>query len=200
MTNEEQGAARLPGGISRRTLAAGAAWSVPVIAVASAAPAYAKSGDIIQFSKSSACKIPGNSQGGLCYDKGYVLWAFLQYSVPIYVKINSLTVDGDSQCIVGIVEPTTSCSTAVTNCVLIPTSGKYIGIYSNSNTNSGSGLVEVGFTWSTSSSTCASGTSKVESANLTGGSWTSGGGSCNFPPGASCTTPLSAASTPCATC
>ncbi|TBT87408.1 hypothetical protein ET989_03630 [Propioniciclava sinopodophylli] len=48
-------------GISRRTLAKGAAWSVPAVAVAAAAPAYAKSSGGPTVTVLSACKQPGNS-------------------------------------------------------------------------------------------------------------------------------------------
>lgn len=59
-------------GLSRRTLAKGAAWSVPVVAVAGAVPAYAISpkGTVV-FNQTGACKLPGNS----CkpFRKGYLL-------------------------------------------------------------------------------------------------------------------------------
>jgi len=47
--------------ISRRTLAAGAAWAVPVVTLTAAAPAQAASGPGPQIDVSSACKSPGNS-------------------------------------------------------------------------------------------------------------------------------------------
>jgi len=47
--------------VSRRTLAKGAAWAVPVIAVAAAAPAQAASGDEPTLAFVGACKFPGNS-------------------------------------------------------------------------------------------------------------------------------------------
>lgn len=47
--------------LSRRTLAAGAAWSVPAIAVASAAPAYALSGPKPTMVFQDACKLSGGS-------------------------------------------------------------------------------------------------------------------------------------------
>ncbi len=55
--------------ISRRTIAKGAAWSAPVIAVAASAPASATSGAPPEFTFLSACKSPGNS----CkvFPKGY---------------------------------------------------------------------------------------------------------------------------------
>ncbi len=47
---------------SRRTIAKGAAWAVPVIAVSAAAPALASSGGIIvEFDPDASCKYPGQS-------------------------------------------------------------------------------------------------------------------------------------------
>jgi hypothetical protein len=51
-------------GISRRTVVKGAAWSVPAIAVAGAAPAMAVSGGLVSFT-GQACKLPGNSTENL---------------------------------------------------------------------------------------------------------------------------------------
>lgn len=48
-------------GMSRRTVLAGAAWSVPVIAVATAAPAMAASPPVIITFEGEACKHPGAS-------------------------------------------------------------------------------------------------------------------------------------------
>lgn len=48
-------------GFTRRTLVKGAAWSVPVVAVASSVPAYAKSGGPPRVTIQSACKQPGDS-------------------------------------------------------------------------------------------------------------------------------------------
>lgn len=78
-TNEDQTTGQLPSKISRRTLAAGAAWSVPVIAVASAAPAYAVSGSVISFT-GTACKHPGGSQGD--YDQDYHYELLITPPVP----------------------------------------------------------------------------------------------------------------------
>lgn len=46
--------------ISRRTLAAGAAWAVPAVALVAAAPHVSASGEIV-VSITSACKSPGES-------------------------------------------------------------------------------------------------------------------------------------------
>lgn len=57
-------------GVSRRALAHGAAWSVPVVAMASAAPATASSpGSPPTFGFIDACKSPGNSCPA--FPKGY---------------------------------------------------------------------------------------------------------------------------------
>ena len=58
-----------PKGISRRTVAKAMAWSVPVVAVAAAVPAYAASGLPPIVTQGTACKSPGSS----CqtFDKGY---------------------------------------------------------------------------------------------------------------------------------
>lgn len=51
-------------GLSRRTVVIGAAWAVPAIVVASAAPALAASGPVVLTGR--ACKDPGN-QGNKSY-------------------------------------------------------------------------------------------------------------------------------------
>ncbi len=62
-------------GISRRTLAKGAAWSVPAAAVVAAAPAYAKSGGAPKIVGGQAFKLSGNSckQAGAQGNR----WAYL---------------------------------------------------------------------------------------------------------------------------
>ena len=56
---------------TRRTLVKGAAWSVPVVAVAGAAPAMAASGGGPNVTIGGACKLPGNSCGNV-FVKGYI--------------------------------------------------------------------------------------------------------------------------------
>lgn len=65
MTNNEDFGASEPKGISRRTMVKGAAWAVPVIAVGSAAPAFAAS--------------PVRRPGDHCYQGGYSGNAFRFY-------------------------------------------------------------------------------------------------------------------------
>jgi hypothetical protein len=65
--NEELGDTE-PRGISRRTVAIGAAWAVPVIALATASPAYAASTCTPVFSLGGdSCKCPGQGQNNKQY-------------------------------------------------------------------------------------------------------------------------------------
>lgn len=56
---------------SRRTLAAGAAWAVPAVAIAAAAPAMASSAPGPSFKLLGSCKVPGGSCPELL-SKGYL--------------------------------------------------------------------------------------------------------------------------------
>lgn len=76
--NEELNATTGPGKVSRRTLAVGAAWSVPVIAAASAAPAMAASPTPISFN-GLACKHSGSSDKPYVQDYHYTL----QITAPV---------------------------------------------------------------------------------------------------------------------
>ena len=58
-------------GVTRRTVAKAMAWSVPAVALAVPAPAYAASGRPPTVTVGDACKLPGNSCGDV-FVKGYV--------------------------------------------------------------------------------------------------------------------------------
>jgi hypothetical protein len=58
-------------GVTRRTVAKAMAWSVPAVALAVPAPAYAASGGPPTIQVGDACKLPGNSCGNV-FVKGYV--------------------------------------------------------------------------------------------------------------------------------
>lgn len=200
--------------IPRRTIAKGVAWSVPVVAMASAAPAYAATEPpvTISWAGSGACKIPGNSLSGYCYNKGYVLWAKFTNNTntlqTICVTAISTGIGADlvNRCLVGIVDAAVNCSTnrLANNCFTVPANGdRYIGIYSNSSSDSSGTRVTVTFNYV--------GYGGVQTAASTfgdviGGSWSNpdGGGSCSIPAGfngVGCvprTTPLSACNTNCA--
>ena len=57
--------------INRRTVVRGAAWSIPVVAVAANAPAFAASTDAPGFKNYFGCKTPGDPNGPNC--QGYRL-------------------------------------------------------------------------------------------------------------------------------
>lgn len=79
-------------GPSRRTLVKGAAWSVPVVAVAGAAPAHAASPGQVILTQVAACKSPGNS----CktFKKGYIFTFNVTstWSCPVNVLSGTFTV------------------------------------------------------------------------------------------------------------
>ena len=89
--NNVSTAATPPSGVSRRTVAKGAAWAVPTIMAASAAPAFAVSpGEVTMEMINVACKLPGAS----CLDKtgvkkGYLITAIISNftTLPVYVTV-----------------------------------------------------------------------------------------------------------------
>ena len=218
---------------SRRTMLAAAAWSVPVVVVANAAPALAAatpSNPIrIDFTGSTACKIPGNSwsQDGICYNKGYVLWAKFVNTGNVDVtltSINSMVLGSNSvqQCIVNVTRIQGACTTNYLSytpfpgqseisggTVFLPAGGvAYIAIFSNANSDSASTSILVNFSYND-----GSGSQSADTAgSLNGESWTNpiggnadpedpnGVGSCSFPPGNTCLSPPTAVGTYCSSC
>lgn len=90
--NEELNATTGPGKVSRRTLAVGAAWSVPVIAAASAAPAMAASGPIRINFTGVACKHPGEPKW---YHFKVTITNSSASSITVtFIKLNVNSVDG----------------------------------------------------------------------------------------------------------
>jgi len=79
-------------GISRRTVAKAAAWSVPAIALAVSTPAYAASPGIITLT-GNGCKLPGNSNDAF---KGNAFEAVIEnsFNVPITITITDVTLNG----------------------------------------------------------------------------------------------------------
>ena len=184
---------------SRRTLVKGAAWSVPVVAVAGAAPAMATSPpEIIDWDQSSACKIPGNARG-YCYNKGYVLWGTFTNPTgnDLTVSITGVTVGGYPRCIVGLADMAVSCNTSMGTTTFDIAAGetRQIAIYTNSSTDSASTEVTVAFDYAATGQPAQSGTT---SGNVGGDSWSGdkGQGSCSH--GCSNGAPLTACGTPCA--
>lgn len=86
-----------PKGISRRTVAKAMAWSVPVVAVAAAVPAYAASGSPPIITTGTACKSPGSS----CktFDKGYQVPVTIQNPDPTKtIWITAVTIGSVGDC------------------------------------------------------------------------------------------------------
>lgn len=81
-----------PGSLSRRTLATGAAWALPVIATAAAAPSVSAS-PLVDIVTQSACKYPGNSDANCkkYYHFNVLVWNYT--SVPLTVTVDSITED-----------------------------------------------------------------------------------------------------------
>jgi len=84
---------------SRRSVVKGAAWAVPAIAVASAAPTVAASTGFLTFT-GSACKLPGSSSSNY---KGYV-FELLAHNATGPLPRDAVTVI-DSITIQGIADP-----------------------------------------------------------------------------------------------
>ena len=84
---------------SRRSVVMGAAWAVPAIAVASAAPTVAASAGFLTFT-GSACKLPGNSSDTY---KGYV-FELLAHNATGPLPRDAVTVV-DSITIQGVADP-----------------------------------------------------------------------------------------------
>jgi hypothetical protein len=177
--------------VSRRTVVKGAAWSVPVVMMAKVpafASGHAGTEDLtIDFGASTACKIPGESWGDECWNKGYVLWASVvnNTSQTIYVTdVSFMSVGGVTQCFVGFSVPSESgCSTLVPCVEIPPNSTKIVGIFSNAATDSASNLVVVNLEYNFEGCGAADNLTSENSGQVTGSPWTKGVGSCQFPPG-----------------
>jgi hypothetical protein len=103
--------------ISRRTIAKGAAWSVPVVAVGAAAPAMAASGGFFELN-GNGCKLPGASNDTF---KGYAfeLTATNNTNDPVTVQVDFVTLNGENLGDVAFVDLDT-CTALGTNEFTIP--------------------------------------------------------------------------------
>ena len=79
--------------LSRRTIATGAAWAVPVIAVGAAAPAMATSPNeppvVVELDPDLSCKYPGQSVEGFEY--GYRLVFRMTASVALLLGLSDIS-------------------------------------------------------------------------------------------------------------
>lgn len=137
-------------GVGRRNLAKGVAWSVPAVALVTAAPAYAASGSGPNTQAGTACKLPGNSAQG-CAD----VFAGLPgldptkaFAIPLLITNNTsksivlkpsitITSSGLPFTVVGIIP--TYCT------AIAPGASVKVIVYANSD-NSANQSVTLGFT------------------------------------------------------
>ena len=85
-----------PSGISRRRVTQGAAWSVPVIAIAAPVPAFAGASQGILQVEGTGCKLPGGSNATY---KGYAFNLTAtnpRTDVAYCIKITSVTLNGSN--------------------------------------------------------------------------------------------------------
>lgn len=179
---------------SRRTLVRGAAWSIPVVVAAGAAPAFAASPppDVVNWQRSSACKMPGGSHKSLGYDKGYVLWSVFENptSQDLQITVTGLVAGGVPLCLVGLADTAVNCTAPIGRAFTVPAGGmREIGIYGNSSTNSSSTHVVVNYTYAYGGQAGQPGSS---GGDVIGSTWQ---GSCRH----ACAggKPMSARGTPC---
>lgn len=121
--------------LSRRTIATGAAWAVPVIAVGAAAPLSSASPPpiIITPLPGSSCKFPGQSTG---YKWGYKMLFNIKTSVATTFCVVGVTVPGSSDAAVYKVN---NDSTAPFCTPLVPGDNTVTIIVGSSNSANGTG-------------------------------------------------------------
>jgi hypothetical protein len=91
-----------PRGISRRTVAIGAAWAVPVIALATASPAFAASNGVITVN-GNGCKLPGSSSP-IPKGNAFKMVATNTTNSSVSVTIGAVTLNGTPLANVKIVD------------------------------------------------------------------------------------------------
>ena len=122
-------------GVSRRTVAKGMAWSVPAVAVATAAPAMASSGGGPTLTFVSSCKFPGGSCGA-ALNKGYKFTYQVCNPTSKDVYIYGATIT-DTESKMGLAFVKTSPAATDTAGLLIPKNGGCVTVnFYASSTNS----------------------------------------------------------------
>lgn len=159
-------------GINRRTVMKGAAWSVPVIVVATSAPAMAASEPVFFNITGGACKLPGNSSE---IYKGYAFGLTFTntFASAVNVTITSMSLD-TVPVTLGLVQeytqgPPQSCSSNVNPFSVSGLGTKKVAVFSVDAPNSSVGTLTVSYSW-----TGASSGSATVSKSFTGSTWPSG--------------------------
>ena len=123
--------------LSRRTIATGAAWAVPVIAVGAAAPLSSASPPPIVITPlpGASCKFPGQSTG---FSWGYKMFFNINTSVAANFCVTGATVPGNTASQVKIVE--VNGDTTNPYCLaLVPGDNAMVIIVSSTNSANGTG-------------------------------------------------------------
>lgn len=191
---------------SRRSVVKGAAWAVPAVVVAGAAPTVAASVPPVfpDLPQASACKLPGKNIPATygCWDNGYVLFVdFINtFNTPVSVKVTALSVSGVPDMKLVATTLTSACTTPV-SCIEIPAKGKtQVAVFGNASTSSASNVtVTVGYTFYNGSGCSGAATPASVPGPVNGGnSWTVSSrgenngsckplpGNCQVPPKAPC--------------
>lgn len=132
--------------VSRRTVAKGAAWAVPAIAVAGAAPAMAASPGLIELS-GAGCKLPGNSNSTF---KGYAfaLTASNTTTSSVTIQINSVTLNGEDLGDAIVVNLDTCTMLGTVNELVLPAGTSYdnLALLTSNAASSANGTLAVNYT------------------------------------------------------
>lgn len=80
--------------INRRTVVRGAAWSIPVVAVAANAPAFAASTDAPGYRSYTGCKTPGDPNGLNCQGYRLTMTFDVQGTYDWTINLDVVKVDG----------------------------------------------------------------------------------------------------------
>jgi len=131
-------------GVSRRTVAKAMAWSVPAVALAVPAPAYAASPGIITVS-GAGCKLPGNSQDVF---KGYAFRATISNTTnaAITVTITDMTLGGDDLGNVAVIR-LSPCTDLGTNTFVVAANSTFdAALITQNAANSANGQLIISFT------------------------------------------------------
>ncbi|MCD2441020.1 hypothetical protein LQ757_01905 [Agromyces sp. SYSU K20354] len=132
-------------GVSRRTVAKAMAWSVPAVALAVPAPAYAASPGVVTLT-GAGCKLPGGSNDTY---KGYAFRAVLSNTTnaPVTVTITDMDLGASDLGNVAIVN-LSPCALLGTNTFIIPanTTLSNVAFVTQNAANSENGTLLVTFT------------------------------------------------------
>jgi hypothetical protein len=131
-------------GVSRRTVAKAMAWSVPAVALAVPAPAYAASPGIITVS-GAGCKLPGNSQDVF---KGYAFRATISNTTnaAITITITDMTLGGSDLGNVGVIR-LSPCTDLGTNTFVVAANSTFdVALITQNAANSANGQLIISYT------------------------------------------------------